>query len=210
MKTENRGIKLDQIVFYCTVKYFIIPGKPWHLVCLYSVLGGSQRLAGRLWARAPSGRCERVAQVKEGRRWGVDGSLRGKLVRVSVDLEPLRTSVLYSPVMRPERPYSAGANTTTRPSPSVSSTVIIVVTFLIGWKLFFVFFTNTTETDSPFRCRWRVSRLPVCRPVAEPGALHRLQRPRGLADLGQHLWGELFQVRRRLVRLRQQYGEAKC
>lgn len=36
-------------------------------------------------------------------------------------------SVLYLPATRPERLFSAGTNTTTRPGPSVSSTVIIVV-----------------------------------------------------------------------------------
>lgn len=186
-------------------------------VCLYSVLRGSQRLADRLWAGAPSRSCERLPQVKEGGRWGVDGSLRGETgscetAHVCVDLEPLRTSVLYLPVTRPRRLYSAGTNTTTRPSPSVLSTVIIVLTFLIDCKHFGFFFllytfTNATEIRTPFWHRRRVSRLPVCRPVAEPRALHGLPRPGSLADLGQHLRGELFQVRSRLVQLRPQYSE---
>lgn len=126
-------------------------------VCLYSVLRGSQRLAGRLWAGAPSRSCERLPQVKEGGRWGVDGSLRGETgscgtAHVCVDLEPLRTSVLYLPVTRPGRLYSAGTNTTTRPSPSVLSTVIIVLTFLIGCKHFvFLFFFYCILLRTPLR-----------------------------------------------------------
>lgn len=64
----------------------------------------------------------------------------------SVDFEPVPSSVLYLPVTRPKRLFSAGTSTTTRPSPSVLSMVIIVM------KALFLLctFTNTTETDTFF------------------------------------------------------------
>lgn len=141
MSTESWGIKLDQTGFYCSVKYVIILGSSDDCVSVFSTprkptIGRptvSRSTVSELWTR-PWGE----GRKKMGSRW-VSRRKTGSCLTadVCVDLKPLLMSVLYSPVTRPGRLFSAGANTTTRPSPSVLSTVITVVTFLIGWKHFF-------------------------------------------------------------------------
>lgn len=97
-------------------------------------------------------------------------------------------------VTRPERLCWAGTDTMTRPSASVWWMVTVAARILSEkhrrlWSMCF------------FSCRRRVSWLSVCRPAAEPGAFHRLQRSGGLADLEQHLRGELLQVNTPVSRL---------